>query len=126
MDDFNLPLENRDFVRAFVNAIGITGCEVTPSYIKAVRTDGKRPLNIAPGWSNGFIDEAEARAATGDTMPVWDEPTRKGVWGVSHPINWIGRNGSSTRNGKPVDFGLCPVHGQQLAGTGKCWMCEDD
>lgn len=91
MEKFGIPLENRDFIRKFVVAIGVSGCEIvrSKSYIKALRIDGGEDLRIASGWSNGFVDEAEALAATGGSQPVQPDAKRRGTWYVDHPLNWL-------------------------------------
>jgi len=127
MESFPIPLENREFIRNFVARVGVKGCLVVGhSYIRALRTYGQRDLNIASGWSNGFVDEAEALALTGGNHPVWHDNGRPGTWGVSHPLNWI-RDGSGVRGATaPRDFGRCMKHGQPLLATGNCWQCDGE
>lgn len=79
--EHGIPLENHSFIRRFTDAIGIEAYFGTTEYIKAVRTGAGPDLNIAYGWSNGFVSEEEARLATGDTTQVWTSSRATGLGG---------------------------------------------
>ena len=125
MDDFKLPMENREFVREFAIAIGIEGCAVTSAYIKVIRTDGGPDVRIASGYSNGFVDEAEALRVTGGAHPVWASEKRKGFWGVDHPLGGRPSSTASRARQEERSFGTCERHFQPNLPTGNCWMCDE-
>ena len=123
MSQLGIPLDNRPFVRAIAAHVGISGCEVKSTYIKAYRADRGRPLRIAPGWTNGFLSREEAKAAAGEGADTW-ESDRAPLWGVSHPVTWTGHGGGGRAEAPARDFGMCPVHFVALPATGVCDLCE--
>ncbi len=64
-----VPLENHRFFRQFTAAIGVAKYYRTSSYIKAVRIDNGPALQIAFGYTNGFLPREEALNASGNTEP---------------------------------------------------------
>jgi hypothetical protein len=116
---FVVPRENRDFIAHICERIGVERFVPIASdgYLKAIRRDGRADLRIHPGYTNGFLSQEEARSVTGSDANVW-ESARKGLWGVSHPVNQIGQ-GSGVRSKKERDYGLCP-HNLALPASGVC------
>jgi len=116
-----MDADNLVFVREMCDALGIPLFTVTEALIVADREVGQPSLNIAPGWTNGFNSEDEARTATGGNNPLWTSRRAKGLWGVSHPRNWT-RDGSGVARGQR-DYGPCPTCGYELPATLKFDSC---
>ncbi len=121
--EHGIPLENHSFIRQFTDAIGIEAYFGTTEYIKAVRTGAGPDLNIAYGWSNGFVSEEEARLATGDTTQVWTSSRATGLWGVTHPMHGSGNGGGPESTSGRRDYGTCPTCFTKFAANGSC-PCE--
>lgn len=123
LTDHGIPTENHAFIREFTSAIGIAAYYGRSGYIKAVREGDGPALNIAPGWSNGFVSEEEASAATGGNTKHWASGRGTGLWGVDHPR--FGPGGGSGRSSKEKrEWGHCPKCGYARLPTGDCAYCE--
>ncbi len=116
----NAHLDNRPWIRELCARIGISEYHQTSGYIKAVRSDGGPPLRIAYGWTNGFVSQEEAEAATG--VPAWPSEDRRDLWGVTHPVHGHGGSGAG---GKPaeVGYGVCPTCHTTITPSGTC-LCD--
>lgn len=125
-----MPVENVPWVRAITQYLGVTECVRTSGYVKARRSEGAPDLHIAYGWTSGFRNPDEIRAALGDLAPenpsVWKSGRSKdGIWGVTHPIN-RGYDAGSRAGQKPVrDRPVCMECFTQLPETGVCSNCEE-
>lgn len=95
LEGHSIPLENRELIRRITSRLPIDGYYSRAGYIKATRTDSPRALHIAPGYTNGFLSEAEILETAGD-VERW-ESSRRGLWGVSHPENRV-RDGGARRS----------------------------
>ena len=119
--DWKTPLENHALITRFTDAIGIDAVYARSGYIKAVRRSGGPDLRIAPGWTNGFLDEAEVVQAAGD-IDRWASEGRPGVWGITHPVH--GHANPGNRGGTPKREGnTCPQCGDVMPLTGVCDYC---
>ena len=116
---FGIPDGNHAFIRTFVEAIGIRAYYETSGYIKAERADGGPQLNIASGWSNGFVSEQEIVDILGD-VDRWGDDERPRLWGVSHPINNIGHGGGGPAGTGRRSYGTCPECFMELPANGVC------
>lgn len=114
-----MPDRNRQFIRTFVESIGISAFYATTGYIKAVRASEGPDLRIASGWSNGFISEAEILAALGD-VERWGNGDRAPFWGVSHPVHRIGHGGGGLAARLPRTYGACPDCFMEYSASGRC------
>ena len=90
-----IPLENHALITRAADGIGIALYLETSTYIRAVRREGGPDIRIAWGWTNGFRSEDEILTLVGDVQR-W-RSGRKGLWGVTHPVNraWSGEGASS-------------------------------
>ncbi len=104
LEDKRIPLENRPMIRAFVVAIGCARFERTTSYLKAGRRDGGPHLQIAYGWSSGFVSREEAEAAAG--IEPWARE-RKGLFCVTHPVH-KGHRGGGVSYEAATSGRICP------------------
>lgn len=116
---FRIPERNHEFIRRFVEAVGVAEFYETSGYIKCVRAAAGPDLHIASGWSNGFASEAEILDILGD-VDRWVDDERARVWGVSHPENRIGHGGSGAAPREPRDYGVCQECFTVYAASGAC------
>ncbi|MEI2777989.1 MAG: hypothetical protein V9G19_18910 [Tetrasphaera sp.] len=72
--------------------------------------------------TNGFESEEEARAAVGPDAEIWPSDRGTGLWGVSHPTNWIraGGGASGGATGNPQREVVCDVCFETKSATGAC------
>ena len=117
-----IPLENHRFIRQFTAAIGIAGYFRTSSYIKAVRSEEGPALQIAFGFTNGFVSRDEAVAASGNGEP-WPSARGTGLWGLWHPVHGHENQTSSPHRGLERDYGTCPKCFTSYSASGSC-LCE--
>lgn len=85
---YRYPDENLRLIRRIAENLGIERYESIKSrtYLKAIRSDGMRPLHIYMGYTVGFTSEQEVLDSAGD-VDRWQ--TARGTWGVTHPVNHI-------------------------------------
>lgn len=119
LQSFRVPERNREFIRLFVEAIGVADFYETTGYIKCVRIGSGPDLHIASGWSNGFASEAEIVDILGD-VDRWGDDERARVWGVSHPENRIGHGGGGAASREPREYGVCPECFTGYTASGAC------
>ena len=122
--EHGIPLENHVFIRTFTDAVGIDAYYGTTSYIKAIRSGTGPDLNIAYGWSNGFISQEEARAVAGPHAQAWPSSRGTEQWGVSHPVH---RGHDSSGRGTTAhdrDYGTCLRCFTRRAANGTC-LCDE-
>lgn len=103
LDDFDIPLENRDAIRQAMASVDVERYEATSRYIKAIRAGEGPDLRIEKGFTNGFVSEAEASRAA-SPADVWRSSGRAGLWGMTHPSSSVAAGGPATRKSRPVDF----------------------
>lgn len=117
----SIALENRELIRKVMSKLPIDGYYSRAGYIKATRTDSPRAMHIAPGYTNGFLSEAEILETAGD-VERW-ESDRHGLWGLSHPENRM-RDGGARRSAYQRVSVDCPTCGLELPLTGVCGECD--
>lgn len=113
-----IPFENRELLRLAMSRLPITGYFSRAGYIKATRSDSRRAIAIHSGYTNGFLSEDEARAATG-LVPY---RSARG-WGVTHPTNKIRDGGETHTVRREREAKMCPTCSMQLAVSGACSNC---
>lgn len=113
----SIALENRELIRRIMSRLPVDGYYSRASYIKATRTDSRRAMHIAPGYTNGFLSEEEILETAGDVERR--ESSRRGLWGLSHPVNRI-RDGGAGRSTHQRVSEACPTCGLELPLTGVC------
>lgn len=114
-----MPKGNYALIHKVCDNLGIVRFEGRASYIKAVRPDGGRALNITHGWTNGFTSEDEARRATGGAK-VWPSDRGRGLWGVHHPMY----NQRSEKSGAVRQYETCPKCFLVMSASGVCDNCN--
>lgn len=89
LNDWKMPVENRELVRAMCSYIGIAEYKLTKTYIRAIRQDPEKPaLLIHFGHTEGFVDADEAREACGDRAYFRKaQGLKSGDYFVEHPVN---------------------------------------
>ena len=97
-------------------------CYKDRGYIKAIRFDGGPHREIHYGWTNGFRSEVEVRSAAGAGANCWESGRASGMWGVSHPVNNIGRGRGPAIPDR--DYGTCPKHHLKLPVSGIFHQCS--
>lgn len=120
---FHLAPENRAFLRQLEPTLAFVRIVRRSGYLRADRADDGPSLNIAPGWTNGFVSEAEVLAIFGD-VDRWPSSGRRGLWGVSHPTNSIGHGGGGAGGAPDRTYGFCPKCNMALPASGACDSCE--
>lgn len=85
---YGYPDENLKLIRRIAESLGIERYESINSraYLKAIRSDRNRPLQIHMGYTVGFTSEQEVLDTAGD-VDRWKRSN--GTWGVTHPVNQI-------------------------------------
>jgi len=118
---FDVPTENRAFLSKISAVAPLARFVRTSGYIRADRADGGPSLNIAYGWTNGFVSEQEVRDIFGD-VEAWPSG-RRGLWFVWHPENRGGkpRGGSA---GADRIYEICPRCFIEMPPSGVCDRCE--
>lgn len=115
------PVENDAFIRRFTDHFGMDDFKPMSSYVKAVRGDGRKALEIHWGSTNGFASEAEVIAACGDVSrgPSRDRP---GTWRVDHPMQNPGRETGAQlrRRGGRETREVCPECFTERSVSGTC------
>ena len=114
--EHRIPLKNHDVIRRATALVGIDRYTGTVSYIKAHRRDGGPTLQIASGYTNGFVSREEAEAVT--AVDVWPSG-RKGLWGFTHPVHGNQSTGGTPRS-KVRDYGTCEVCWMAFTAAGTC------
>ncbi len=117
--EFGIPWENHAFVKRIEPAIAFVRFVCTSGYIRADRADGGPSLNIASGWTNGFVDEQEIIAIFGD-VDRWGDGGRQPLWGVSHPLNRIGHGGGGRAGAADRSYEVCQRCFIELPAAGVC------
>ena len=119
-----IPVENHDFIRRCVAAMGIAEYRVmltSQPHVIAKRRDGGRDLHIYYGYTNGFSGEEEIVRVAG--RGVGRGPSsRKGTWYVEHPTTRV-HPGEQRRRDVRREAGFCGC-GMQLSVTGMCGSCD--
>lgn len=89
LNDWRMPLENRELIREMCSYIGIAEYKVNKGYIRATRVDAEKPaLLVRLGYTEGFVDADEAREACGDRAYFRRaEGLQSGDYIVEHPVN---------------------------------------
>lgn len=119
LNNIPLPPENQKFLQRLLGPIEITGYYATSSYIKAIRADGGRSLQIHYGWTSGFADRDEILSVVPDAEP-WGSGRGTGLWGVTHPIHGHPSSGGGHSRNEQRDYGTCPTCFMELSATGAC------
>jgi hypothetical protein len=123
-EDKKIPMENRGFIRSFLDALPIAAYHEASSHIAATRTDSPHPMHVSYGYTTGFRSEQEVLDVVGD-VERWRSGSRKKVWGVAHPVNKIRAGGESTAAADARPVAHCPTCGLQLPSAGgTCVYCD--
>ncbi|BBX27427.1 hypothetical protein GCM10009632_39240 [Mycolicibacterium alvei] len=122
-----IPVENHEFIRRIVNAIGIVEFRAVPQpgkgYIRAIRRDGLPDLHIYFGYTTGFTSEDEVNRAAANGAGRGRSSSQKGTWYVEHPTNRMYRGREDSVRDVRREAGFCRC-GMQLSLTGICPSCD--
>lgn len=127
LTDVRIPVENHNFIRRIVNAIGIAEFRAVPrsdkGYIRAIRRDGPPDLHIYFGYTTGFVSEQEVIRAAGNGAGRGRSNSQKKTWYVEHPTNRVyhGREDRVRDVKRQASFCRC---GMELSLTGICANCD--
>lgn len=118
-----IPLENYDMVRRIANGIGSSTFFGTSGYIRAPRDSGGPDIRISYGYTNGFGSAEEAGQVLGADIELW-RSARRGLWGVTHPVNNTRGRGDRMQRKERLDGGACGSCGNRLPRSGLCDFCS--
>lgn len=87
--DFGIPFENRALIDEMCSWIGIASYVKYADHIRAIRVDSDKPaLWIRMAYTEGFVDQDEARDASGGRAPyARGFGLKSGSFYVEHPVN---------------------------------------
>jgi len=120
------PQANRGMIRQFTSALGITAFIERSGHIRAERSDGLLALEIHYGYTNGFQSRDEIMGAMGDLISllghedVWPSQRARDTWGLTHPVNGLGKADSTKGSGQERDYGTCHRCNHRHAANGTC------
>ncbi|MGO2110767.1 MAG: hypothetical protein ACTH31_04065 [Pseudoclavibacter sp.] len=86
LEGARIPEGNHEFIRSFMDSIDAIGFYQRGGYIKVVRRSHGSPLQIHPGYTQGFRAEIEILLTLGEDADRW-QSERGGLWGVTHPLH---------------------------------------
>ena len=117
-----IPAENYAFIRAMVDAAGLTQfspIDASEPYVLATGGEVFPDLRIFWGYTTGFASQEQASSVSG---VAGEQPlSGKGAWFVAHPTNRVRRE--SQRSNHRPKAALCPTCSIELPLTGVCDDC---
>lgn len=125
LTEARIPAENHEFIREITKRTGITACRFVDQtgkpYVVATRQDGRPPLHIYYGATNGFTSEDETIRIAPDSVGRGPS-SRKGTWYILHPVNEA-RVGTERAKNVRRKAELCEC-GMEKSVTGVCGSCD--
>lgn len=124
----HISVGNQRFVQELLRRLPVSGYFDRGDCLKVTRSDTRHAVEVHPGYSNGFMSEDEILDSVGDVHRWKSGRSKHGfMWGVSHPdpFGRGGGGGGGQRKQKRPDYGVCPIHGMELAATRLCSSCVE-
>jgi len=128
MEQLKIADESRPLVRQIALRAGVIGCEMTSTYIKAMREDGLHPLHIGKRSTEWFGSRREAIAASDLPDRVRDKTHGNGMvnWVVDFPVTrrtmspGVKKRIAAAGPDEQKSYGVCEVCWQARTPSGSC------